>query len=127
MIVPTVRRLPTTRDALYAFEIDGKVTAAGMEAMADQMNAAFDTHDRVDMLLFFRDFDGSEIGAGFDWSSIRSRLRSLAKVDKYVAVGTPEEAAMMIEVLGKLVPVETKAFPLSELDAAWDFLGARPV
>lgn len=127
MIVPTVRRLPTTRDALYAFEIDGKVTAAGMEAMADQMNAAFDTHDRVDMLLLFRDFDGSEIGAGFDWSSIRSRVRSLAKVDKYVAVGAPEEAAMMIEVLGKLVPVETKAFPLSELDAAWDFLGARPV
>lgn len=127
MTVPTVRRLPTTRDALYAFEIDGKVTAAGMEAMADQMNAAFDAHDRVDMLLIFRTFDGTEIGAGFDWASIRSRVRSLAKVDKYVTVGAPEEAATMIEVLGKLVPLETRAFPISELDAAWDFVGARPV
>lgn len=123
----TVRRLPTSRDDLYAFEIDGKVTAAEMEAMADQMNAAFDTHDSVDMLLIFRDFDGSEIGAGYDWSSLKSRIRSLAKVDKYVAVGAPQEAATMIEVLGKLMPVETKAFPMSELDAAWDFMGARPI
>ncbi len=126
MPAQTIRRIPTTDPATFAFEIDGEVTSEEMEAMADLMNAAFDTHDKVNMMLIFRDYEGSELGAGFQWSSIRSRFRALTHVDKYVVVGAPDAAETMIDTMGKLIPVEAKTFDLAEVDAAWTFVGARP-
>lgn len=123
----TIRRVATTNPNVYAFEIDGKVSSEEMEDMADLMNTAFDTHDKVDMLLIFRHFDGSEMGAGYDWSSIKSRFRAVTNVGKYVVVGAPEEAETMIEVFGKLIPVEAMTFDLAELDTAWAEVDARPV
>ena len=118
--------VPTNDPKTYAFEIDGEVGADEMEAMADLMNQAFDAHDKVNMLLIFRRYAGREAGAGFDWSSIKSRFRSLGKVEKYVAVGAPEDASEMIERMGSLIPVDAKTFPMAELDAAWAHVGARP-
>ena len=122
-----VRRVPTDREDLYAFEIDGEVSAEAMEAMAETMNRAFDAHeDRVDMLLVFRDYGGSEAGAALDADVIASRFRSLVNVRRYVVVGAPAGANAMIEAIGKLIPVEATAFGADELDAAWTLLGARP-
>lgn len=126
MTAQTIRRVPATKPDVYAFEIDGKVSSEAMQAMAETMNAAFDTHDTVDMLLIFRAYDGSEMGAGFDWESIKSRFRSLTNVGKYVVVGAPEEAADMIELMGNVIPVDAKTYPMAQLDAAWTLLGARP-
>ena len=123
-----VRRLPSDRPDLYAFEIAGEVTSADQEAMADTMNAAFDAHeDKVDMLLVFRDYEGAETGSMLDLDVLKSRLRSIAKVNRYVVVGAPGAANAMIETMGKLMPVESRTFPLAELGAAWALLGARPV
>lgn len=127
MTNPSIRTVPTADPATYAFEIDGKVTSDEMEAMADRMNAAFDAHDKVNMVLIFRRFDGSELGAGYDWSSIKSRVRSLTNVDKYVAVGAPAAAEKMIEAMDLVIPVEARTFDLAEIDAAWAFVGTRPV
>lgn len=127
MTSSTIRRVATTTPQVYAFEIDGKVTSDDMEDMANVMNAAFDAHDSVDMLLIFRHFDGSEVGAGFDWASIKSRFRSLTNVGQYVVVGAPDSAADMIELMGKVIPVEAKTFEMAELDKAWAAVDARPV
>lgn len=121
-----VRQIATTSPTVYAFEIDGEVSAAEMQAMGETMNDAFDAHDEVDMMLIFRRYGGSEAGAGLDWDSITSRFRSLTKVGKYVTVGAPEGAETMIEAMGRVIPVDAKTFDLSEIDAAWAHLGARP-
>ena len=123
----SVTRIATDRDDLYAFEIRGEVSAEAMESMARTMNAAFDAHeDKVDMLLVFRAFDGSETGATLDLEVISSRLRALAGVARYVVVGAPAAANTMIEGLAKPMPLEARTYPLEELDAAWRLLGARP-
>ena len=127
MTAQTIRRIRTTNPQVYAFEIDGKVTAEEMEQMAETMNTAFDAQDTVDMLLIFRVYDGSEVGAGFDWASIKSRFRSLTNVGRYVVAGAPDAAADMIELMGKVIPGEAKTYALSELDAAWAAVDARPV
>ncbi|UWQ18834.1 STAS/SEC14 domain-containing protein [Jannaschia sp. M317] len=126
MPAPTIRRIPTVDPATFAFEIEGEVSAEEMETLAKQMNAAFDTYDQVNMLLVFAPYGGSELGAGLDWESIRSRFRSLSHVNKYAVVGAPEGAAMMIEAVGRMIPVEARTFDLPDIDAAWDFVGTRP-
>ena len=123
----TVARLSTDRSDLYAFEIRGEVSEEAMESMAKTMNAAFDAHDgKVDMLLVFRDFDGSEAGATLDLDVVASRLRALTNVARYVVVGAPDAANTMIEAMATLMPVEAHTFPLARLDEAWALLGARP-
>lgn len=123
----SVVRMPTDRSDLYAFEIRGEVSEEAMESMARTMNAAFDAHEeKVDMLLVFRDFDGSEAGATFDVDVIASRLRALTNVARYVVVGAPDSANAMIETMATLMPVEAHTFPLHRLDEAWTLLGARP-
>ena len=123
----TVTRIPTDRADLYAFEIDGEVTSAAMESMSETMNAAFDAHpEKIDMLLVFREFAGSETGATLDGDVIASRFRALTNVARYVVVGAPGAAETMIEAMSKVMPVEAHTFPLAELDAAWTLLGARP-
>ena len=124
----SVTRLQSDRPDLYAFEIHGEVSEEAMESMAQTMNAAFDAHeDKVDMLLVFRGFEGSESGATFDMDVIASRVRSLTNVARYVVVGAPESANTMIETMGKLMPVEAHTFPLQRLGEAWALLGARPL
>ena len=123
----SVNRIATDRNDLYAFEITGEVSDEAMESMARTMLAAFDEHDdKVDMLLVFRSFEGSETGATFDMDVIASRVKALAHVARYVVVGAPEPANAMIEGLAKLMPLEAHTFPLARLDEAWALLGARP-
>ena len=123
----SVTRIATDRSDLYAFEIRGEVTDEAMASMAETMNAAFDAHDdKVDMLLVFRGFEGSEPGATLDFDVIASRIRALTNVARYVVVGAPDAAVAMIETMAKLMPVEAHTFPLARLGEAWTLLGARP-
>ena len=124
----SVTRIAVDRADLYAFEIRGEVSGEAMESMARTMNEAFDEHDdKVDMLLVFRGFEGSETGATLDIEVVASRVRALSNVARYVVVGAPESANTMIEAMGKLMPVEAHTYPLARLDEAWTLLGARPV
>jgi len=123
----TVTRIATTRADLYAFRISGEVSTGEMERMSETMNEAFDQHEgKVDMLMVFEPFAGSEGGSLFDGDVIASRLRSIVHVDRYVVVGAPEKANAMIEAMGKLMPVEPVTYPLERLDDAWRLLDAQP-
>ena len=122
-----VSRIPVDKASVFAFEITGKVSADAMESMAKQMNAVFDSHEeKVDMLLLFRDFEGSEFGASLDGDVISSRFRALTNVDKYVVVGAPDSAETMLKMMGAIIPVEAHTFDLKELNQAWALLGVSP-
>jgi len=124
----TVRRITLDKPDVYAFEIMGKISSDAMEAMAKIMNDAFDKHDeKIDMMLVFIDFDGSESGALLDGDVISSRFRSLTNVDKYVVVGAPQSASTMLEMFGKLIPVDARTYELFEIEQAYELLGASRV
>jgi len=122
----SVSQITVEKPTVYAFEIAGKISTDDMESMAKIMNKAFDAHEeKIDMMLVFIDYDGSESGALFDGDVISSRFRALTNVDKYVVVGAPDSAESMLNMLGKLLPVEPHTFDLSEIDKAWQLLGAN--
>ena len=120
-----INRIDVNKPSVYAFEITGKVSKEDMESMAKTMNAAFDAHKgKVDMMLVFTDYDGSEFGATLDDDVTASRFRAITNVGKYIVVGAPDSAESAINLFGKLLPVETHTFELSEIDQAWKLLGA---
>ncbi|MGA9251774.1 MAG: STAS/SEC14 domain-containing protein, partial [Roseobacter sp.] len=91
----SIKELSTTRPDLYAFRVQGTVSRADMTEMARHMNTAFDAHDNVDMLLYFEDFEGSKPDAGLDLETVKSQLRSLSSVRRYVVANAPDRAADM--------------------------------
>ncbi|MGZ2255786.1 STAS/SEC14 domain-containing protein [Roseobacter sp. A03A-229] len=119
----SIVQVATSRDDLFAFRITGKISRADMTAMAEYVNDVFDRHDKIDMLLIFDKYEGAESGASLSWDALKSRVRALSEVRRYVVVGAPEAAADMIETFGKLIPVDTETFDTEE--PAWRALGAE--
>jgi hypothetical protein len=125
LTLPSVVEVATSREDLFAFRITNEVSREDMAALAEHVNDIFDDHEKVDLLMIFDRYDGAESLAGFDWESIKSRFRSLFKVDRYVVVGVPESAQTLIEAMGSIIPVEAETF--DEELAAWRALDAEAV
>ena len=117
-----IRRRPTPRATLLAFDITGKISKSDIEGMARQIDGAFDIHDKIDILLIMTDFEGMDAGAVFDGEALGAQARSIRHVRKYGVVGAPGWARAMIELGDLLTPVEAKTFDLAEQDAAWAWI-----
>ena len=122
-----ITQIATDNPQVYAFRVNGHIDDDDEEAMAKYMNDVFDTHEKVDMLLDLTGFTGSDWDAMFDGDVLKSRFRSVSKVGKYAVIGAPAGAARMIAVMDKIIPVDARAFDAPEADAAWAFVGAKPV
>lgn len=124
LATPTIRELTAPRPDLFAFEITGTVTRDDMTAMGRRMIHAFDAAPgKVDMLLIFDRFEGTDALAGLSWPTLRSQAESLWHVDRYVTAGAPEAASAMVEAMGRVIPVQAEAFETPE--EAWRFLGVE--
>lgn len=112
------------RPSLVVFEIRAKITKPDIEWMAHRIDAAFDAHKKIDLLLIMTNYDGAELGAIFDGDAAAVMTRSLAHVRRYGVVGAPGWARAMIELFKWVTPVEEKTFSLDELDKARAWIGA---
>lgn len=120
-----ITRIPVDNPLVFAFRITGDISAEDMADMASVMNAAFDAHPSVSMLLIFDHFDGAR--PSLDMKTLRSQFRALAKVDKYAVVGAPAVAATMITLMDKVIPTDARTFEAQDEAEAWRFVGARPL
>lgn len=127
LTTPTIVQIAVLSPDVFAFMVKGEIDKDDLAKMAATMNEAFDTHETVSMLLIFARYDGAEVGAGLDLEVLTSQFRSIVKVDKYGVVGSPSFAATMINVMDKIMPVDARTFSLDEEDAAWTFIGTRPI
>lgn len=125
-VTQSITQLPTDASHIYAFDVHGHVSDDDAEALARFMNAAFDMHDSVCMLMRLTDYKGSDVDTLFDWDVLKSRVRALSKVDRYAVVGAPGGAAAMIKALDLVIPVDARAFDAEDEDAAWAFVGSPP-
>ena len=122
LVTSTIREVAAPRDDLFAFEITGTVTRDDMAAMGRRMIDVFDAAPgKVDMLLIFDRFEGSEPLAGLSWLALRSRTESLWHVHRYVTAAAPAAASAMVEAMGHVMPVKAEAFDTAA--EAWRFLG----
>lgn len=121
---PAITRRAHPRPTLLAFDVHGKIAKADIEAMARQVDAAFDAYDKIDILLIMTDFDGMDVDAAVDRDALASQIRSIRHVRKYGVVGAPAFARAMIEVADFVSPVEAKTFDLAEEPQAWAWIEA---
>lgn len=115
----SIAALDAPRPDLLVFEIRAKIEKADIEWMARRVEAAFDRHETIDMLLLIPHYEGTELGAVFDTEALKAQARSARHVRRYAVVGAPAWASAMINLLSPLSPVEAKTFSADEAPAAW--------
>lgn len=119
-----IHPIDSPRDTLLAFRISGRVGREDMVGMARLVGDAFDRHDKIDLLLVFDGFEGSDFGAGLSPEVLGVQASSLWNLRSYVVAGAPDGARSMIETMGALIPVEAKTFDTEAEARAW--LAAQP-
>lgn len=121
-----LRPIPADRPDVLAFRIGGDAGRQDMAALAEQVEAAMDRHDRIDLLLELHDFGAGAAWAGLSPASLHAQARAARHVRRYAVVGAPAAARWMIDAFDSISAIEARTFDPDETGAAWAFVGARP-
>ncbi len=122
-----LQRIPTECVTSYAFRVDGRVSASDMSFMTNTLAIAFDAHLKpIDLLILIRQLDPTDLLRLDDTTSIRRRLASIHRVDRFVLVTASDTATPLTNLLSTLTPVSYHHFDLSDVGHAWALLGTQP-
>lgn len=122
----SIARRTSPRADLLAFEVRARITKPDIEWMASIVDGAMKAHGEIDMLIIMPDFEGADLGATFDGYAVGVEARSVAHIRRYVVVGAPAFARVMVTLSGLVLPVETRTFDLADEEAAWAWLERNP-
>ena len=125
--VPAIRRIETDRSDVCALEVAGYLTAADLENVYGLLQAAYANHEKVDLLVRLSGYDGFDWRAVFTASTLRGERQALRHIRKYALVAAPGWMRIMLSTFSPLTSIESRNFEAAEEDAAWAWLGARPV
>lgn len=125
--LPAIRRIDTDREDLCALEVAGHFTAADLENAYGLLQAAYEEHDKIDLLVRIARYEGLDWGAAFNEATIRGKTQALRHIRRYAVVGGPAWMRIALGVFGPLTPMETKHFDMEDEADAWTWIGGRPV
>ena len=125
LTIPNIRKIETTRDDLYGFEVTGRIKAADIENIYGLLAEAYSRHPRIDLLVRLTNY------GGWDWNVITRettmivKTKALRHIRRYAVVGGPEWIAGMIRLFNPFLSIEMKHFGAAEESAAWAWLDDR--
>lgn len=125
---PSVRILPTTRDDVFAFEVDGMIASEEFPEILRQINAFLSRHDRVRLLGRIKHLDGFDPAIFMQSGLVSMKLAALQKVERYAIVGAPGWLNTMIATMNPLFhDLDMRTFPADREADAWNWLEAEPI
>lgn len=124
---PHIRRIDTDRADAWAFEITGHISAADVENMYGLLEAAYELHDQIDLLVRIHHYEGFDWSAAFRESTLVGKARALSRIRRYAVIGGPAWVQATMALVKPFMSVEMKHFDLEEETRAWAWIDARPV
>lgn len=124
---PAIRLLPTDRDDVLGFEVDGVIAAAELPGLIDRVNAVLGRHDKVRMLARIKHLGGVEPAAFMQSGLISMKLAAIQKLERYAIVGAPGWMNQAVETINPVfADIDMRIFPADREAEAWAWLDARP-
>ena len=121
-----VREIRTTEPNVFAYDIPGAVSEEDLKRMATRLDAAYETHEQVSLLLLFESYEGNEFGALLDPEVVKTHFKSITNLHRYAVVGAPAHMDVALKAVAAVLPIEPKTFAKGEIAEAWAWVGARP-
>lgn len=122
------RFLPTSKDDVLAFEINGMISAQEMPDVIKEFETFLQRHEKVRLLNRMKHFGGIDPAVFMQGGLVSMKLAAMQKVERYAIVGAPGWMAKIIATLNPVfADIDMQTFPADREDEAWAWLGAQPV
>ncbi|AAX74713.1 hypothetical protein AKO53_01180 [Brucella abortus] len=125
--IPVIRSIPTSRDDVFAFAIEGHLDDASLENLYGLLDAAYETHEKIDLLIRLTGYEGVDWVSAFSESMLSIRSKSLKHLRRYAIIGGPLWIQASITLVQPFLSIEVRAFDPDEEQDAWEWLDAKPV
>lgn len=122
-----IKVIETDQPHVFGFEIDGHAGKVELDAVSVYFLKALDGKDKVRFLGRIRDLSGFQIGGLISGDYFAMKREALARLERYAVVGGPAWLRTLLNTLSPMFKAEIRHFELDDEDAAWAWLGARPV
>ncbi|NNU61312.1 STAS/SEC14 domain-containing protein [Brucellaceae bacterium VT-16-1752] len=125
--IPVVRRIPTDRNDVFAFAIEGHLDDSSLENLYGLLDAAYEQYDEIDLLIRLTGYEGVDWTAAFSESMLSMRSKSLKHLRRYAIVGGPLWIQASITLMQPFLSIEMRSFEADEEQDAWEWLSAKPI
>lgn len=124
---PAFRILPTNRADVFAFEINGVMSAEEMPGLIAEFDTFLAGHEKVRLLNRMKHFGGIDPAIFMQGGLVSMKLAALQKVERYAIVGAPAWMRRIVDGLNPVFPdLEMRTFSPDQEEEAWAWLGAAP-
>jgi len=121
----SIHFLQTTNPNVFAYEINGRVRSKDVKAVVNQIKPYLEKEGKVNVLAKLSDFNGFDLFAMIEDDLVRTKFKSLSKVDKYAVIGPKPWMRNLLELFYPLTSVKLRVFDKDEEAAAWEWVGAQ--
>ncbi|MGO1693277.1 MAG: STAS/SEC14 domain-containing protein [Marinobacter sp.] len=123
-----IRFLPTSKDNVLAFEIDGVMSSEEMPSVIQTLDDFLAGHDKVRLLNRMKHFGGFDPSILMQSGLFSMKLSAMEKVESYAIVGAPSWMRKVIGAMNPIFPdIDMQTFPADKEDEAWAWLEAELV
>jgi hypothetical protein len=120
-----VTQLTSPRPDLLAFDINGHIIAEEVGDIYRQLEAAYDEHDKIDLLVRLTNLDGWDWGVMWTEATWIGKTHALQHIRRYAVVGGPAWVRNAVAIFDPLFKMQMREFELADEQAAWDWLAER--
>lgn len=122
-----MRLIPTSKDDVLGFEVNGVVSTDIFPGIIDEVNAFLDRHDKVRMLSRIKHLGGFDPAIYMQSGLFSMKFAAMQKVERYAIVGAPGWMEKAIKTFDLLFPgIDMRTFPADQEADAWVWLDAEP-
>ncbi|EDZ66848.1 hypothetical protein NOC27_175 [Nitrosococcus oceani AFC27] len=124
---PAFRFIPTSRDDVFAFEINGMISAEEMPGVIKEFEGFLERHDKVRLLNRMRHFGGIDPAVFMQGGLVSMKLAAMQKVERYAIVGAPGWMRKIIKSINPaFTDMDMRTFSKDKEQDAWEWLEAAP-
>ncbi len=123
---PAFRFLPTSKDDVCAFEINGVISAKEMPGVIKKFTTFLEHHEKVRLLNRIKHFGGFDPMIFMQSGLVSMKLAAMKKVERYAIVGAPDWIRKIIETVNPASEdMDMRTFSKDQESEAWVWLGAE--
>jgi hypothetical protein len=122
----SIRFLPTTKDNVLAFEVDGVMSSEEMPGVIKKLEDFLADHDKVRLLFRMKHFGGFDPSILMQSGLFSMKLSAMEKVERYAIVGAPGWMRKIIDAMNPVFPdIDMQTYPADQEGEAWTWLEAQ--
>lgn len=125
--LPAFLVIPTSQNNVFAFEINGMLSAQEMPGVIKQFETFLENHEKVRFLNRIKHFGGIDPAVFMQSGLVSMKLAAMQKVERYAIVGAPGWMCKIIESVNpSFADIDMRTFSADQEADAWAWVGAAP-